>query len=104
MPAWHQVYEAFRLAGIVIGAVGAFTFVIYYGFTAPWYKTDTGRFLMMSGVGWASLYAAGMIAAFIPKQIVTETLRIVLIVFAAIFVWRQVFLYRKFKKGGMKDD
>jgi FtsH-binding integral membrane protein len=97
-------FDYVRIGGVVIGGLGAFVFVGYYGFTSPWYKSNTGRFLMMSGVGWASLYLSGIINAFVKSQIVTDIIRIILIVLAASIVWQQVFLYHKARKKGRREN
>lgn len=97
-------YEIVRLIGVVLGGVGSYTFVLYYGFTSPWWTRETGRWLMLSGTGWASLYTAGIIGAFTPPEIVTNIIRMVLIVLAATIVWRQVFLYHKMRNKEAKDD
>lgn len=97
-------YETIRLTGVVIGGVGSWVFVLYYGLSAPWWTRETGRWLMLSGVGWASLYTSGIIGAFVKSELVTEVFRAFLIVLAATIVWRQVFLFRKMKKGGEDAD
>lgn len=84
---------------IVVGGVGAITFPLYYHFTAPgWRHSEMGRFLMLGGVGWASLYLSGIIAVIFPSELAREILRSILILGAGSFAWYQLWLYRRVRK------
>lgn len=89
-------FEALRQTGIVVGGIGAITFPIYYWTTAPgWRHSEMGRFLMLGGLGWASLYLAGIVNVLLPNELVQNIIRVVLILGAGSFAWYQVFLYRR---------
>jgi hypothetical protein len=92
-------FDVVRQVGIVAGGIGAIVFPIYYWTTAPgWRRSEMGRFLMLGGIGWASLYLAGIVGVLLPSELVQNIIRVVLIVGAGSFAWYQVFLYRRVRQ------
>lgn len=92
-------FDPVRQILIVVGGVGALTFPTYYWLTAPgWRHSEMGRFLMLGGIGWASLYLAAMVGVLFPSEAVQNIVRLVLILGAGAFAWYQVFLYRRVRK------
>lgn len=92
-------FEVLRQFGIIIGGIGAMIFPVYYWTTAPgWRHSEMGRFLMLGGIGWASLYMSAILNILLPSELVQHILRAILIVGAGAFAWYQVFLYRRVRK------
>jgi hypothetical protein len=92
-------YDLLRQALVVAGGIGAIIFPIYYHRTAPgWRHNEMGRFLMLGGIGWASLYLSGIVAILFPTEVAREIIRFVLTLGAGSFAWYQVWLYRKVRK------
>jgi len=96
--SWSDFLGYARGAFIIGGAVGAVVFPLYYHFTAKWYRDRVGRFLMLGGLGWASLYLSAVVSMIFPNDLAREIIRTALTLFAFYFVWRQTFLYRKVRK------
>lgn len=95
MTGW---FEVMRTLGILVGALGALVFVVYYHLTAKWYRNPMGVFLMLGGLGWLSLYLAGVASILFPNELVQNIIRAFLIIGAGSFAWYQVFLYRRVRK------
>lgn len=93
--SWFDWVRRFLVIG---GAVAAIVFPLYYHFTAKWYRDKMGRFLMAGGVGWASLYLAGVFAIIFPNEVFREIVRTFLTLFAFFFAWYQLLLYRRVRK------
>lgn len=92
-------FEPVRQSLVIIGGIGALTFPIYYWMTAPgWRTTPMGRFLMLGGLGWASLYLAAFVAILVPTEPVQNAIRLVLIVAAGSFAWYEVILYHRIRR------
>lgn len=92
-------FDTFRQVAILTGGAGAITFPILYHRTAPgWRKTEMGRFLMLGGLGWASLYLAGIVSVLLPSELVQNIIRVVLMVSAGTFAWYQVILYLRVRR------
>lgn len=94
-----NAFELVRQVLYVAGGVGAIVFPVYYWTTAPgWRKSEMGRFLMLGGLGWMSLYLSGIMAIVFPSEVARDVIRLVLIVGAGSFAWYQVWLYRKVRR------
>lgn len=97
-------FDIVRQGLIVAGGVGAIAFPIYYWACNPqWYRDEMSRFLMLGGLGWASLYSSGIMAIVFPSEVVRDVIRLVLIVGAGSFAWYQVWmLYRVRREGSIQ--
>lgn len=93
--AW---FDILRMALIGGGALAAIIFPFYYHFTARWWESREGRYIMMGGAGWASLYGTGIINLFLKDWFLQEEARIFLMFFAFAFAWVQLWTYNKVRR------
>lgn len=92
---WFDILRMFLIAG---GALAAIFFPFYYHFTARWWESREGRYIMMGGLGWASLYGTGIIGLFLREWGWQEEVRIFLMFFAFAFAWVQLWTYNKVRR------
>ena len=95
-------FDVVRMIFVLGGAAAAITFPIYYHVTARWWESEMGRQLMLSAVTIGSLYGASLVSIFITNEGVQEAIRAFLIILAFTSSWRQLIVYRKFKKAVLK--
>jgi hypothetical protein len=91
-------FDTLRMILIGGGAVPAIVFPFYYHFTARWWTTREGRYIMMGGAGWASLYATGIVSTFFRDWFLQEETRVFLMFFAFSFAWVQIWTYWKIRQ------
>jgi hypothetical protein len=97
-------FDWFRLIFIVGGAIPAIIFPIYYHFTASWWSSEMGRQLMLSGVTIGALYAASLVSQFVTNEGAKDGIRAFLILLAFVSSWRQLLMYRKFKRAMIRRE